>query len=156
MTTEIVSNIECSFPVEDLTKQENFISLLYYFGLLTIHSKKYGVYLLKIPNMTIQKLMYGYIRSGFQDVDIFKIDMWLLSKHIRDMAFLGDWKPFFEFLSEQIEKQTAIRDYLNGEKVIQGFLLAYLNFAIPYCLNHDSYDDYDRPWLRLCLIMVII
>ena len=44
----------------------------------------------------------------------------------------GDWKPFFIYLSEQIEKQTAIRDYLNGEKVIQGFLLAYLNVVDYY------------------------
>jgi hypothetical protein len=150
---EIISNIQYSFPVEELTKQENFISLLYYFGLLTIHSRKYGEYLLKIPNMTIQKLMYGYLRSGYQDGKIFKIDMWLLSKHIRDMAFSGNWKPFFQFLSEQIEKQTAIRDYLNGEKVIQGFLLAYLNVADFYITQSESemnkgYSDiYMEPFL---------
>ncbi|MEZ4528917.1 MAG: PD-(D/E)XK nuclease domain-containing protein, partial [Desulfobacterales bacterium] len=37
------------------------------------------------------------------------------------------WKPVFEFLAEEAEKQTSVRDYLEGEKVIQGFLLAYLN-----------------------------
>jgi len=76
---EIVSNLVKSFPVKELTEQENFISLLYYFGLLSIYSSKEGVYLLKIPNMTIQKLMYGYIRSGFQDVNTFKVDMWLFA-----------------------------------------------------------------------------
>ncbi|MBF0452664.1 MAG: AAA family ATPase [Candidatus Magnetomorum sp.] len=136
---EIVSDIVDSFPMKELTTQENFISLLYYFGLLTIHSSQDGVYLLKIPNMTIQKLMYGFIRSGFQDVDIFKIDIWLLSQHMRDMAFRGDWKPFFHFLSEQIDQQTAIRDYLNGEKVIQGFLLAWLNVSDLF-LTHSEQD----------------
>ena len=150
---EIVSDIVDSFPVEEITEQENFVSLLYYFGLLTIHSEKDGVYLLKIPNLTIWKLMYGYIRSGFKDVNIFKVDMWLLSKHMRDMAFRGDWKPFFQFLSEQIEKQTAIRDYLNGEKVIQGFLLAYLNVVDYYTtkseteLNKGYSDIYMEPFL---------
>ncbi|KPA17274.1 ATPase AAA, partial [Candidatus Magnetomorum sp. HK-1] len=33
---EIISGIVKSFPVEELNEQENFISLLYYFGLLTI------------------------------------------------------------------------------------------------------------------------
>jgi hypothetical protein len=150
---EIISDIVDSFPVEELTEQENFVSLLYYFGLLTIDSKKQGSFLLKIPNLTIQKLMYGYIRSGFRDVNIFKIDMWLLSKHIREMAFCGNWKPFFHFLAEQIEKQTAIRDYLNGEKVIQGFLLAYLNVADFYITQSESemnkgYSDiYMKPFL---------
>ncbi|KPA12771.1 hypothetical protein MHK_007022, partial [Candidatus Magnetomorum sp. HK-1] len=150
---KIISNIEYSFPVEELTKQANFISLLYYFGLLTIEGQKRGKFLLKIPNLTILNLMYGYIRSGFEDVDIFKIDLWELSDMLTNMAYDGDWKPFFQFLAEQIEKQTAIRDYLNGEKVIQGFLLAYLNVADYYItqseteLNKGYSDIYMAPFL---------
>jgi hypothetical protein len=121
--------------------------------LLTIKAKKHGRYHLKIPNLTILNLMYGYIRSGFDDANIFKIDLWELSDLITQMAFQGDWKPFFEFLAEQIEKQTAIRDYLNGEKVIQGFLLAYLNVADFYITQSESemikgYSDiYMEPFL---------
>jgi len=37
---EVVSDIVDSFPVEQLIDQENFISLLYYFGLLTIHNSQ--------------------------------------------------------------------------------------------------------------------
>ena len=55
--------------------------------------------------------MYEYIRSGFNDVNIFKIDIWKLSDLIANMAYNGEWKPFFTFLSEQINKQTKIRDY---------------------------------------------
>ena len=134
----ITSDIAESFPVDEIIRQKNFISLLYYFGLLSIAGNNEGSYLLKIPNLTIQKLMYEYIRSGFEDVDMFKIDIWLLSKYIRNMAFRGDWKPFFQFLAEQIDKQTAIRDYLNSEKVIQGFLLAYLNVADYYIKQSES------------------
>ncbi|MBF0451371.1 MAG: AAA family ATPase [Candidatus Magnetomorum sp.] len=150
---EIVSDIVDSFPVKELTKQENFISLLYYFGLLTIQGHKRGKYLLRIPNLTILNLMYGYIRSGFEDVDIFKIDMWKLSDLITNMAYDGDWKPFFQFMSEQIEEQTTIRDYLNGEKVIQGFLLAYLNVTDYYItqseteMNKGYSDIYMAPFM---------
>lgn len=45
------------------------------------------------------------------------------------MAWAGQWKPLFEFLSQEVEAQTGIRDYLEGEKVIQGFLLAYLSIS---------------------------
>ncbi|KPA16361.1 ATPase AAA [Candidatus Magnetomorum sp. HK-1] len=150
---EIISNIEKSFPISDVIKQENFVSLLYYFGLLSIQGEKRGKYLLKIPNLTIMNLMYGYIRSGFEDVNIFKIDMWELSDMITNMAYDGDWKPFFQYLSEQIEKQTAIRDYLNGEKVVQGFLLAYLNVVDYYItqseteLNKGYSDIYMEPFI---------
>ncbi|MBF0450585.1 MAG: AAA family ATPase [Candidatus Magnetomorum sp.] len=150
---EILSNIKKSFPVSELIKQENFISLLYYFGLLTIQEEKRGKYLLRIPNQTILSLMYGYIRSGFEDVGIFKIDMWELSDMLTNMAYDGDWKPFFKYLSKQIEKQTSIRDYLNGEKVVQGFLLAYLNVVDYYItqseaeMNKGYSDIYMEPFI---------
>ena len=44
---EITSQIVDSFPVHELTAQKNFISLLYYFGLLTIQGESRGKYLLK-------------------------------------------------------------------------------------------------------------
>ncbi|ETR73223.1 MAG: hypothetical protein OMM_01111 [Candidatus Magnetoglobus multicellularis str. Araruama] len=97
--------------------------------------------------------MYEFIRSGFEDVNIFKIDIWELSNLITKMAYDGKWKPFFHFLSEQINQQTTIRDYLNGEKVIQGFLLAYLNVADYYIIQSESdmnkgfSDIYMEPFL---------
>jgi len=94
--------------------------------------------MLKIPNQSIQKLMYGYIRNGFKDVKVFKLDMWKLSDMITNITHERDWKPFFKYLSEQIDKQTAIRDYLlNGEKVVQGFLLAYLNVVDYYITQSE-------------------
>jgi len=37
------------------------------------------------------------------------------------MAYTGKWEEVFDYLAAEIEKQTSIRDYLTGEKVIQGF-----------------------------------
>ena len=42
------------------------------------------------------------------------------------MACRGAWRPVLEFLAAAIRRQTGIRDYIAGEKVIQGFLAAYL------------------------------
>jgi hypothetical protein len=71
--------------------------------------------------------MYGYIRSAFADVDVFKLDIFRLNGLLRDMAYTGEWRPFFAYLNEQIQQQASVRDHLHGEKMIQGFLLAYLN-----------------------------
>ncbi|MEM7133523.1 MAG: AAA family ATPase [Chloroflexota bacterium] len=128
-TGETVSNINLSFPLEELTERENFISLLYYFGLLSIDGSVEGQPRLRIPNRTIKDLMYGYIRRGFRDVDVFRLDMLKLSDLMRDMAYRGQWRPFFEYLNTQIQEQASVRDHLNGEKVIQGFLIAYLNIT---------------------------
>ena len=124
---ETVSPIHASFPLEHLLHRENFISLLYYFGLLSMAGAADEEPLLRIPNRTVKDLMYGYIRSALEDVDIFKLDIWRLNGLLRDMAYRGDWRPFFAYLNEQIQQQASVRDHLHGEKVIQGFLIAYLN-----------------------------
>ena len=124
---ETVSPIHASFPLEQLLHRENFISLLYYFGLLSMAGAADEEPLLRIPNRTVKDLMYGYIRSALEDVDVFKLDIWHLTGLLRDMAYRGDWRPFFDYLNEQIQQQASVRDHLHGEKVIQGFLIAYLN-----------------------------
>jgi len=121
------SPIKLSFPLERILEHENFISLLYYFGLLTMAGVTDGKPLLRIPNRTVKDLMYGYIRSGFADVNVLKLDVWKLSRLLDDMAYRGQWQPFFDYLSAEIQQQASVRDHLNGEKVLQGFLLAYLN-----------------------------
>ncbi|CAN2049193.1 AAA family ATPase [Candidatus Magnetomoraceae bacterium gMMP-13] len=131
-TGEVISDIEDSFPLERLLDHKNFISLLFYFGLLSIDRIEDGCPVLCIPNFTVKQLMYSYLRDAYQDVDIFRPDLWNLSNLLRGMAYHGKWKPVFDFFTDEIEKQTAIRDYLNGEKVIQGFLLAYLNIMDLY------------------------
>ncbi|MEZ4867202.1 MAG: AAA family ATPase [Caldilineaceae bacterium] len=126
-TGEAVSPVVQSFPLERLLERENFISLLVYFGLLTFAGEREGQPLLRIPNATIKDLMYGYLRESYRDVDVFRIDPWHLSKFLQGMAYRGEWQPFFDFLAQEVKQQLSIRDYLNGEKMIQGFLLAYLN-----------------------------
>ncbi|MDM8535409.1 hypothetical protein QUF70_01500 [Desulfobacterales bacterium HSG17] len=82
-----------------------------------------------MPNLTVWKLMYGYIRDAFSDVAIFRLEIWKFTDLISRMAYDGQWQPVLVFLSEEMRKQTSIRDFLEGEKVIQGFLLAYLNIT---------------------------
>ena len=52
------SDIVESFPQARLTDPENFISLLHYFGLLSIRDVVAGVPRLGIPNQTVRRLMY--------------------------------------------------------------------------------------------------
>ena len=144
-TGGITSEIVESFPVENLTKSENFISLLFYFGLLSY--RKTGE--LRIPNQTVKKLMYGYLRGGYEDVNVFSVDLWRFANLIRGMAYNGEWKPVFQFLADEVKKQTSIRDYLAGEKVIQTFLLAYLNVTDYYITRTE--EEMGKGFADICL-----
>ncbi len=57
----------------------------------------------------------------------FAVDLYAFDRLTSAMANAGAWRPVFEFLRDAIAAQTGIRDYIAGEKVLQGFLAAYLS-----------------------------
>jgi len=134
---EVVGDLIESFPVEEITEQDKFISLLFYLGLLTINRKQHGELVLAIPNQVIRQVYYEYFRKGLADVAIFKIEIGSLRKKIVNMAYKGEWKQFFEYLSQKVEEQSGIRDYIEGHQVIKGFLLAYMSIADYYIIESD-------------------
>ncbi len=136
-TEHVQSPIIKHFPVENIAEPDNFTSLLFYFGLLSAAHAKTGEEYLKIPNRTIKTLFYGYLRESYKDVDVFRLDAGHLAHLVHAMAYHGEWEPVFQFLARHIEEQTRIRDYLTGEKVVQTFLLAYLN-VVDYYLTRSE------------------
>jgi hypothetical protein len=60
-------------------------------------------------------------------LDNFAVDLYLFRKEIKKMAYEGDFTGAIRFLAEQIAKQTSVRDFIQKEKIIQGFFIAYLN-----------------------------
>ena len=132
------TDIQPGFPLKDLTSRENFLSLLHYFGLLSIRDVVDGVPRLAIPNQTVKRLMYGYLRDAYRDVEVFSVDLFRIEQLMMGMANRGDWRPVLDFLSEAIARHTGIRDYIGGEKVIQGFLAAYLSVTDYYVFRSEA------------------
>ena len=133
-----VPRIQPSFPLQRLTDQENFLSLLHYFGLLSIREAAHGMPRLGIPNQTVKQLMYGYLRDAYRDVGMFRVDLYRFEQLMMRMANEGEWRPALEFLGEAIARQTGIRDYIAGEKVVQGFLAAYLSVTDYYVFRSEA------------------
>ena len=133
------SNIQLSFPLDRLDRRENFLSLLHYFGLLSIRDVVHGVPRLGIPNQTVKRLMYGYLRDGYDDVGVFSVDVYTFSRLMREMAYEGAWRPALDFLREALAEQTGIRDYMDGEKVVHGFVAAHLSMVDQFLL-HSEYE----------------
>ncbi len=127
----VACDIQPGFPLERLTRRENFLSLLHFFGLLSIREVADGRPVLAIPNQTVRRLLYGFLRDAYDDVGTFAVDLFAFDQLMSAMANAGAWRPVFEFLRDAVAAQTGIRDYIAGEKVLQGFLAAYLSVC-PY------------------------
>ena len=143
------SELRSGFPLEELTQRANFVSLLHYFGLLSIREVRDDVPRLAIPNQTVRRLMYGYLRDGYRDVGVFSVDLFTFERLVHEMAYRGAWRPVLEFLSAAIAGQTSIRDYIDGEKVIQGFLAAYLSATEHFVFHTER--ELGGGYADLCL-----
>ena len=128
--------IQPSFPVEELNEPDNFLSLMYYFGLLSIRGASDDT-LLGVPNQTVWRLMYGYLHSAYRDVGAYSVSRYTFAGLVRKMAYDGAWRPALEFLRDAIREQTGIRDYINGEKVVQAFVAAHFSMTDHFLLHSE-------------------
>lgn len=140
----VTAQIVTSFPAEDMTKTENFKSLLFYFGMLSIQGVYRGTTVLGIPNLAVREQLYTYLTEAYRKATLFDIDLNNLSALVMDMAYDGKWEPVFRFFAHELERQSAIREFIDGEAHVKGFLLAYLGLTSGYILlpEHESSKGY--------------
>ena len=130
-------DINLSFPLDELDEPENFLSLLYYFGLLSIRGVSGGAVRLGLPNQTVWRLMYGYLRKAYRDVGVFSVSHHHFSGLVRRMAYKGEWRPAVEYIAAAMAEQTGIRDYIDGEKVVQAFLAAHFSVVGQFLIHSE-------------------
>lgn len=95
---ETSAELQEGFPLEELVDENNFISLLFYFGLLSIVRSELNEQVLEILNETIQRLYYDYIKKGYEDTGIFSLNLSMFSRLMKEMASKGKWKPFLHYI----------------------------------------------------------
>ena len=127
-----------SFQAKEIAKRENFISLLYWLGITTITGKKFGKMTFGIPNETLKELAAKMIPAAY--ADIHKIDerVFGINDGLCEFAENGEWRGFVGILSEIVKENFAVRDSVEGEKVVQSTLVALLCAAGgPYFVRHE-------------------
>ena len=120
------------FPAEQIFRRENFLSLLYYYGMLTI-TGRYGAALrLAIPNNNVRKQYYHYLLEEYDAIHAF--DNLRFVEPFADAAIKGTWLPMMKLMAEAYTENSSVRSLIEGERNIQGFFQAYLSIN-PYYLT---------------------
>jgi hypothetical protein len=135
---ETSSELAKGFPLEKLMDRENFISLLFYFGLLTIKDTEATGLILAIPNETIRRLFYDYIKEGYEETDVFSIDLYTYGRLMKEMAMSGQWRPLLDYITGRMKESMSLRDLITGEKSIQAFLNVYLGLTNLYIIHAEK------------------
>ena len=146
---EILGNIEESFPAKRLVDPKIFVSLLFYYGMLTIKAVRGDKLVLGIPNNNVRKQYYEYLLEQYNEKS--PLDTGKLGDYFYDMAYEGKWRDGLQFLADAYAKASSVRDGIEAERNIQGFFMAYLSLDNYYYtapeleLNHGFCDFFLLP-----------
>ncbi len=146
---EIIGKIAETFPARMLTKPRMFVSLLFYYGMLTIKGTKGDRLILSIPNNNVRKQYYEYLMELYEEKA--SVDTEQLEAYYYDMAYDGKWHDGLQFLADAYTKISSVRDGIEAERNLQGFFMAYLSLNGYYYtapeleLNHGYCDFFLLP-----------
>ena len=126
----IKARLVSHFPAERMMEFGNFVSLLYYYGMLTIGGVVGDRLKLIIPNNNVRLQYYQYMLDEYSSIH--SIDISDLDDAFDDAALHGDWKPLVSFICQAYHDTTAVRQLIEGERNLQGFMNAYLTLTNYY------------------------
>ena len=126
----IYGQVASHFPAERMMEFGNFISLLYYYGMLTIGGVEGELLKLIIPNNNVRLQYYHYLLEEYQSIAPANLPR--LSQSYSRAALHGDWRPMMDCILKAYHDTTAVRQLIEGERNLQGFMNAYLTLTNYY------------------------
>ena len=119
----ITGEVKDGFPAANIVDSDNFVSLLYYFGMLTVSGTYKGKTKLIIPNQVVREQLYTYLLNTYNEADL------SFSNHEKDelssaLAYDGAWQSYFDYIADCLKRYASQRDKQKGESFVHGFTLA--------------------------------
>ena len=119
----VTGELKKGFPAVNITNPDNFVSLLYYFGMLTISGTYKGKTKLTIPNQVVREQIYTYLLSTYNEAEL-NLSSYEKNELASALAYDGDWKAYFGYIADCLKHYTSQRDKQKGEFFVHGFTLA--------------------------------
>ena len=119
----IAGELKTGFPARHITDPRNFVSLLFYFGMLSIDGTIEGEPKLTIPNQVVREQIYNYLLDTYEKEELSQED-YIRSKLSSRLAYRNDWKEYFGYIAECLHRYASQRDKQKGEAFVHGFTLA--------------------------------
>ena len=119
----ITGELKDGFPAANIVDSDNFVSLLYYFGMLTVSGTYKGKTKLIIPNQVVREQLYTYLLNTYNEADL------SFNNHEKDelssaLAYDGAWQSYFDYIADCPKRYASQRDKQKGESFVHGFTLA--------------------------------
>ena len=162
-------NLVENFPADRINDPDNFLSLLFYFGLVTIDGEYKGSTKFIIPNEVVRDQIYTYLLDTYRENDL-TFEQYDKNKLESRLAYDGDFKPYFDYIADCLKRYSSQRDKQKGEAYVHGFTLAMTSqckfyrpiseldndggyadiFLLPLCDIYKSMEDSYIVELKYC------
>ena len=129
---EIVAEVLPSFPAYQLIRPRMFVSLLFYYGMLTIKGMRGARPILSIPNNNVRMQYYNFLMEEYDRRC--SIEVSNLQDGFDSLAFDGEWRCVMQYMCDCYKQLSSVRDSIEGERNIQGFFMAYLSLCNYYII----------------------
>ena len=143
----IPAEVSTKFSIDNIHDTKNFLSLLYYMGLLTIDNER-GMPMLKIPNYSIKTIYWEYMENIIMERNPgMAYNQKSIFESLIKMAYDNDYLPFFDDFHKNFVSQISNIDLENfSEKNVKFLLLSILfqnNIYLPLSETENSsgYSD---------------
>ena len=132
------ATLQDSFQAKELGVEDNFVSFLFYNGLVTIKDEDFGQSRLGIPNLTVGEFLHDFVPKAYQDVYGVDPRIFDIANGMADFARRGDWRTPVETACGVVSRYWKVRDAIEGERVVQTALcsLLYVGHG-PYIVYHE-------------------
>jgi hypothetical protein len=138
------------FSALNLEKEINFKSLLFYLGLTTIKNREFKLNFI-IPNETVKRIDMEFLDRSLEFEEVFKLNINKYQKLLENFALNGNIEVF-EFLADEIDRNSGIRDYIYKEQHIKAMYLSYFSIVSYFIaksekeLNKGFADIFIKPF----------
>jgi PD-(D/E)XK nuclease superfamily len=128
------------FNLKKTFSKDDFTSLLFYLGMLTIKEVKTIGIRFQIPNYVIKKLYFEYFTAIFLEKTKFARTQRPIAESITALVEDGNPVPFFNVVTEVLQENHSNRDEMSyGEKHLQTLMVGLL-FPFESYMIHSEYE----------------
>jgi hypothetical protein len=131
------TTITAEFSLAKEFTRDDFRSMLFYLGFLTINKARISSVELVIPNYVIKELYFDFFGKILNEHAEYELDVENIRTAIESIALDGDIKPFMEIVTTMLKKLSN-RDFIRfDEKYVKIIMLTYFMMSRIYYVRSE-------------------
>ncbi len=134
----VISQLTRQFSFEREFSQQDFISLLFYMGFISIQSDQFNDLQLVIPNFVIKGLYWEFFLQWLKEQNSLNFEVGDVRQAVRDLAQNNELQPFLQLI-ENVLQTLSNRDFIQfNEKYIKVLFVAFASLANLYYIQSEQ------------------